>query len=147
MSVRRRLLRDEEGSILPLVFVFVAVVLALVLVTTAATSLYVDRKRLLSLADGAAVEAAEGYDLDDVTLEGDVVRPVLTDGDVRAAARAYLDDADTALDDVALAAASTPDGRSASVTVAAHWAPPVLTIVLPEGVTIRATSSARSVFR
>jgi hypothetical protein len=45
-----------------------------------------------------------------------------------------------------LDAASTPDGRSAQVTVSAIWRPPVVTLFVPEGLRIDATAVSRTVF-
>ncbi|MDO9591011.1 MAG: pilus assembly protein TadG-related protein, partial [Microcella sp.] len=65
MSPRRRMPRldprDDRGSILPLIAGFGALALAVVLLVSAATSLYLDRTRLFTLADGAALAAAESF--------------------------------------------------------------------------------------
>lgn len=47
-------------------------------------------------------------------------------------------------DDSVLVDAVTPDGSSARVTVAATWHPPVITIFVPGGVTLRATATSRT---
>ena len=49
-----RSLASDRGSIMPLTVFFAFLSLALILVVVAATSLYVERKRLFTLADGAA---------------------------------------------------------------------------------------------
>ena len=49
----RRLAARDEGSILPLILVYGMLGLALTLVVASATSLYLERKRLFTLADGA----------------------------------------------------------------------------------------------
>ena len=70
---------------------FAVVALAVVLVGSAATSLYVEHKRLLDLADRLAATAAESFSIDDVTIQSDgTVRPVLDDDSVRSSARADL---------------------------------------------------------
>lgn len=68
--------RDDRGSILPLVAGFGTLALAVVLLVSAATSLYLERTRLYTLADGAALAAAESFDLASVrpTAEG-TLRP------------------------------------------------------------------------
>lgn len=145
---RRLTLRDDRGSTLPLIAGYGALALAVVLLVTAATSLYLERKRLFTIADGAALVGAESFDLDDVrvTPEG-VLRPRLTDQQVQQGARQYLAEAPAGgLENLQLVAASTPDGLSARVTLAADWRPPVLAILLPEGLRLEVTATGRSVF-
>lgn len=143
-----RTLRDDRGSILPLVAGYGALALAVVLLVSAATSLYLERKRLFTLADGAALAAAESFDLADVRLtpEG-VLRPLLDDTSVRDAAAEYLAQAPAGgLTDLTLIAASTPDRLSAEVTLGAAWAPPLVSVFVPEGIPLQVTATGRSVF-
>ncbi len=140
--------RDDRGSILPLVAGFGALALAVVLLGSAATSLYLDRTRLVTLADGAALAAAESFDLAAVRLtpEG-VLRPRLTKPEVAVAAADYQARAPgSRLDGLRLVSATTPDGLSARVTLAAVWAPPVISIVVPEGIPLQVIATSRSVF-
>ena len=53
----RAALAADEGSTLPLVIFFGFLGLLVVLLVTAATSLYLEKKRLFTLADGAALVA------------------------------------------------------------------------------------------
>lgn len=140
--------RDDRGSILPLIAGFGALALAVVLLGSAATSLYLDRARLFTLADGAALAAAESFDLAAVRLtpEG-VLRPRLTKPEVTDAAAEYLAQApDSRLEGLRLIAATTPDGLSARVTLASVWAPPVVSIFVPGGIALQVTATSRSVF-
>lgn len=140
--------RDEEGSILPLIAVFTALAIALVLVVTAATSLYLERKRLYSIADGAALAGAESFPLDRALTAGEVPRPQLTDASVAGAARGYLDVATTSrVEQLRLERAGTDDGRTARVTLSGWWRPPVVTLFVPDGIRLEVTTTARSVFR
>lgn len=140
--------RDDRGSILPLIAGYGALALVVVLLVTAATSLYLERKRLFTLADGAALVGAESFDLDDVRLTDEgTLRPLLTDDQVLRGAQQYLDAAPAGgLEHLQLVAASSPDGLSARVTLAADWRPPVLALLLPEGVRLEVTATGRSVF-
>ena len=107
---------DDRGSILPLIAGYGALALAVVLLVTAATSLYLERKRLYTLADGAALVGAESFDLADVevTPQG-VLRPRLTDEQVVTGAQQYLAEAPVGgLENLQLVAASTPE-RSAQL--------------------------------
>ncbi|MFF2369706.1 pilus assembly protein TadG-related protein [Agromyces sp. NPDC058110] len=138
---------DDTGSTLLLTIFFGAFALVLVLVVVAASSLYLERKRLFTLADGAALAAAEAWSLDDVEVGGESLVVELDDADVRRAAADYLDAASGRFTDVELVRATSLDGRSATVTLRAVWTAPLHTEVLPLRVPIEVTTTARSVFR
>lgn len=141
-------LADEEGSTLLLTIFYGCLALVLILVVMAATSLYLERKRLFTLADGAALAGAESFALDDVSVGPHEVRPELTSADVGVAVRDYLAAAPHAgFADLTVRRAASVDGRSATVTLTSWWRPPVLTLVLPSGVPLEVTAVARSVFR
>jgi len=144
----RRTLRDDRGSTLPLIIGYAGLALVVVLLVTAATALYLERARLFTLADGAALVGAESFDLDDVTVrDGDVLRPRLTDARVREDVSAYLAAAPAdSFAALALESATTPDGLSARVTLSSYWRPPMLTLFAPEGLRLEVTATARSVF-
>ncbi|KQM15519.1 hypothetical protein ASF83_06020 [Plantibacter sp. Leaf171] len=141
-------LRTDDGSTILLTIGFAAVTLAVVLVGIAATSLYVEHKRLLGLADRLAATAAESFSIDDVVMLPDgSFRPVLDDAAVASSARATLAaEGPGTLTGVEILEAVTPDGRGAEVSLASEWRPPMLTLFVPTGVRIEATASARSVF-
>ena len=50
------------------------------------------------------------------------------------------------LNEIHIDDASSPDGTSANVTLSAYWRPPVLSLLVPEGLRIEVTAVARSVF-
>jgi uncharacterized membrane protein len=142
-----RRLRSEDGSTLLLTIFYAALCLALILLVVAATSLYLERKRLFTLADGASLVGAEAFTLDDVTPTVHGNRPLLTSPEVASAVSAYL--ADNPADhftDLQVERAMSVDGRSATVELSCYWAPPVLTLFIPKGFRIEVTSIARSVF-
>lgn len=56
-----RLKNDDDGSTMPLVIFFGFLSLVLVLLVVAASSLYLERKRLFAVADGAALSGAEAF--------------------------------------------------------------------------------------
>ena len=124
---------------------FLAVVV--ILGVMGATSLYIERKRLLTLADGAALAGAEAFDLTAVTATDDGLRAALDSSDVGAAAADYLAAAPHgSLEQLRVESAASPDGRSAEVVLSAWWRPPVLVLVLPDGIRLDVESTARSVF-
>ena len=138
--MRRR--DPEAGSTLPLLLVFFAVAASFVAVVVGATALHLERLRLLTVADGAALAAAESFAVEDVHVEGGAVVPTLHAASVVREARRYLDDASpTAFDTLTLLAATT-DGRSATVRLASVWHPPIASELLPLAVPIEVTSSA-----
>lgn len=145
----RARLNSDEGSVLILTIFYTALALLVVLVVVAASSLYLERTRLFTLADGAALEAAESFALDDVELADSAVVPRLDPVAVDSAVHRYLDDTPSAAEfaDLTIVRATTADGRSATVTLSATWRPAVLSLIVPTGFPIEVTSVARSVFR
>ncbi|MFJ6113088.1 pilus assembly protein TadG-related protein [Agrococcus sediminis] len=143
--VLRRLAREDDGSTLVLTMGFAALALALILAVTAATSMLIERRRLFTVADGAALAAAEAFALEQVRFDGTAAAPELADAAVDEAAAAWASRAAAGLDDVRVDGASA-DARSASVTVSSAWRPPVVSLFLPESIRLDVTSTARAVF-
>jgi len=142
-------LRDDEGSTLPLIAAFGALGLAIVLVAAAASSLYLERKQLFTLADGAALVGAEAFDLTDVTLDPTTGEPgvLLEPADVRRDVAAFLSgNPNGGFEGLVLEEATSRDGESATVTVSAVWRPPIVTVFFPEGIRIETTATARAIF-
>lgn len=137
---------DERGSTLLLTIFYCFLGLSIVLVVASATTLYLERKRLFTIADGAALAAAEAWALDSVQIDGDSLSIQLEDAEVRRAAADYLADAASDLDDVELVRAASDDGRSATVTLRSVWQAPIHTELVPLTVPIEVTVTARSVF-
>lgn len=141
-------LRDEEGSTLPLVAGFGALGLALVLVAAAASSLYLERKQLFTLADGAALVGAEAFELADVVVVDGTPSVELDPAEVRRDVGDFLAAAPNGgFEGLVLEEATSRDGESATVTLSAIWRPPVVTVFFPEGWRIETTATARTVFR
>ncbi|TYL50511.1 pilus assembly protein TadG-related protein [Agromyces mariniharenae] len=145
-TLRTRAARDETGSTLLLTIGYGALGLAIILVVASATTLYLERKRLFTVADGAALAAAEAWALESVRVDGGRLTLDLEDAEVQRAAGAYLSDAATDLGDVVLVSASSTDGRSATVTLRSVWRAPIHTDLVPIEVPVEVTVTARSVF-
>jgi uncharacterized membrane protein len=138
---------DDEGSTLLLTIFYGFLALVLVLLVVAASSLYLERKRLFTLADGAALVGAEAFDLRSVVVTPSGPRPVLTSPDVAAAVTSYVASTPTpGFESLRIEQAATLDGRSATVTLSAYWRPPIVSLLVPDGFPIRVTAVARSVF-
>jgi hypothetical protein len=142
-----RRLRTDDGSTLPLTIFYGFLALVLILLVVAASSLYLERKRLFSLADGAALVGSEAFPLDAVQASGGRVRPKLVTPDVAAAVRDYLAEQPAdGFESLALEKAVSADGESATVSLSAYWRPPILSLLVPQGIRVEVTTRARSVF-
>ena len=140
--------RADDGSILPLIAFYTALAVAVVLLVTAASSLYLERKRLFTLADEAALVGAESFDVAAVPLVEGRPRPTLRQHEVAGAIAEYLHGARTSrFHDLRVESATSADGRSATVVLSTFWRPPVVTLFAPEGIRIEVTAAARAVFR
>lgn len=113
------------------------------------TAVYVGHKKLLAIADSAALAAADTFDL-----AGDggstAPVPVLRSDRVGGAVRAYLDGLgpDARVGGMTIGAGTgTADGRTAQVELHGVARPPLLSIVLPEGIPVTATAHARAELR
>ena len=142
----RGLLRGETGSLLPLTMFFGFLCLVIVLLVSAASSLYLERQRLFTLADGAALAGAEGFTLSDVAPTSAGVRASLDSAEVADAVNGYLAETPHNFENLRVERAGTIDGRSSTVRLSAYWRPPVLTVLVPEGLRIEVTAVGRSVF-
>ncbi len=140
---------DDSGSTLLLTIFYGFLSLVLVLLVVAATSLYLERKRLFSLADGAALAGAESFDLAEVTRTDAGIRPKLDSAAVDTAVEEYLTTAPAAdgFESLAVTRAASNDGSSATVSLASYWRPPLVSLLVPSGVRIEVTAVGRSVFR
>jgi len=142
----KRINLEEEGSSLILIIFAGLIGLAVILGTVAATSLYIERKRLFTVADGAALAAAEAFNLDDVQVINGRASITLTSSAVRSETDHYLQLIPaTESRGVSVVSAVTNDGRSATVSLQKTWHPPVVSIFMPEGMVIDVTSTARTV--
>lgn len=138
----------EAGSTLPLVLVFFLIAVSFVAVAVGATALHLERMRLLTLADGAALAGAESFRVADVHVEGDRVVPALSSSAVGSEVRRYLGDAGPeGFDGLSVRRATTTDGTSATVVLAAVWHPPIVSGLLPLTLPIEVTSTAAARFR
>jgi hypothetical protein len=139
-------MHGERGSVLPLILVFLMIGLTAAYVLVAATSLCIERKRLLTIADAVALSASESFAAADVAFVDAELQPVLDPTKVHERALATLEDlAGASPDSVALVSASTPDGVTAAVVITGHWTPPLTHALLPSGLEITVSSDARVV--
>ena len=128
----------DEGSVLLLTLGYAVLAIAVILVGANAASLYLAQKRVDSVADAAALAGAAGFTL---VLQGGEPRAILTDAAVRSQASALVEIAGS---EVSLVSATTPDGVSARVSVAATWHPLLFSVFVPSGVPLEATATSRT---
>lgn len=155
--MRRRVDRAgrEAGQITLLSIAFAALALLLMTAVVSATSVHLERKHLLVLADDLALAAADSLDLD-AFYGGRAAAPStgavvpLTDTGVRrsvAASLGALPGTGSGLDGLQVESAGSPDGRTARVTLTAVARPALISWVTApwsDGILMRVTSSARS---
>lgn len=130
-----------------LIIGYVMLALLVSTVVMGASSLYIEHKKLLSLADGASVAAADSYTLGQVETKDGTPSAVLSGERVRSVAGDYLNrnGAFARFEGLAVTAATgTPDGSTAVVVLSAAVHPPVVNFLVPDGIRIEAASTARS---
>ena len=133
---------------LPLFGGAIIVLLVIVLGIAGASSLLVERARLYSLADGAALYASENFDPAVVSRNNAQPRAPLSSARVRESALAFLRRVPANnLDSVFLESATTPDGWHAEVTLSSLWSPPVVSDFLPSALRIRVEARAQTFLR
>lgn len=136
----------ESGHITVLLIGYVLLVLLVVTVVAAAGSLYLGQKKLLSLADGAALAAADTFVLSGGNASADP-GTLLTNQGVTHAAQNYLAEIapPTTMSGITLSAGTgAPDGHTAQVTLTGVVHPLFINFLVPEGIAITVTSTARA---
>lgn len=137
---------SEEGQITVLIVGFVLLSLLLASVVMAASTVYLEHKKLLSLADGAALTAADSFVAGDVG-GASFPSPSLVEARVLAATESYLraGNAGSRHENLAVAEGTGSEpGGTAVVVLTAVVRPPVVSFLLPDGILIEAKATARS---
>ncbi|MDE8668999.1 pilus assembly protein TadG-related protein [Pseudarthrobacter sp. H3Y2-7] len=126
---------------------YVTLALLVVSVVIGISSVYLEHKRLLSLADGASLAAADSYTLGEVGGAGGSPSAFLGSERVRNVASDFVarSPASARFDGLAVTQATgSPDGSTAVVVLSAMVHPPVVNFLVPDGIRIEAASTARS---
>lgn len=138
---------QEAGQMIVMIIGYVLLALLVVTVVIGISSVYLEHKRLLSLADGASLAAADSYTLGEVGGVGGSPSAVLGSGRVRSVAADFVarNPASDRFSELAVSAATgSPDGSTAVVVLSAEVHPPVVNFLVPDGIRIEAVSTARS---
>ncbi len=139
---------EEEGSSLILIIFAGMLCLAVILGVAGATSAYIEHKRLRGIADGAALAGAEAFSLDAVSASGSGLRTSLQSADVARAASNYVSMVSAKSSTKArISRAYTADGVSATVELTSQWVPPVISMFMPDGITLRVSSTSRTMWQ
>ncbi|GHG45395.1 hypothetical protein GCM10012320_11260 [Sinomonas cellulolyticus] len=138
---------DESGQLM--VMIIGCVVLCLLVATTvmAVSAVHIEQRKLLSAADGAAAAAADSFRIAETDSADGPPSAVLAPDRVRGVVATYLerDGALARFESLTVTSATgTPDGRTATVSLAAVARIPVANFLLPDGVPIQATANARA---
>lgn len=137
----------EEGQITVLIIGYILVSLLVVAVVTAVSAVYIEHKKLLSVADGAALSAADSFRVSGIDAEAGEPAPTLDSGSVAGAAEAYLERSGAAARFNSLSldpATGATDPRIARVVLTAVVHPPLVNFLVPSGIPIAATADARA---
>ena len=137
----------EAGQITVLIIGYILLALLLTSVVVAVSTVYIEHKKLLSMADGASVAAADSYTLGQMETKAGTPSAVLNGGRVRAVVMDYLtqNDAFTRFDGLAVEPSTgSTDGSTAVVVLSAAVHPPIVNFLVPDGIAIRAESTARA---
>ncbi|MBP2437814.1 pilus assembly protein TadG-related protein [Microbacterium amylolyticum] len=129
---------DERGSVLPLGIGYALLALAVVLVCINATSLHLSQKRLESLADAAALAAADGFRV------APTASGIGIELDEHSARRQAEEVITISPVDAHLVSVTAHGGNSARVTVRATWDSFLLSVFVPAGVDLEATATSRA---
>ncbi|MFY9636511.1 MAG: pilus assembly protein TadG-related protein [Cellulosimicrobium cellulans] len=138
---------SEEGQVIVMIIGFALLALLVVTVVIGISSVYLEHKRLLSLADGASLAAADSYTLGEVAGEGGSPSAVLGSERVRNVAADFVarSPSSARFDGLSVTGATgSPDGSTAVVVLSSVVHPPVVNFVVPDGIRIEAASTARS---
>ncbi|MFW0154422.1 pilus assembly protein TadG-related protein [Rothia sp. P6271] len=136
---------QEQGSIMLLLIGLCLVLLLIASVTAGISAVYVEHKKLQVLADRTSSAAAQ--EIRALHRGGVKPRVLLNDASVQESAQNFLRESSAYTQFEALilsspTGASTPE--TALVTLRTRVKLPLMSVVVPEGVEISATSSARS---
>lgn len=139
---------EEEGSSLILIIFSGMLGLAVILGVVGATSAYIEHKRLRGIADGAALAGAEAFPLEAVSATGSGLRTSLASADVARAASNYVSLVSVnSSTKPRISRAFTADGVSATVELSSQWVPPVISMFMPDGITLRVSSTSRTMWQ
>lgn len=136
----------DGGQVMILIVGYAVLTLLVLTVVMAVSAVYIQHKKLLSVADSAAVAASDAFGLGQVAGGSSVPTPALSNSSVKGAVAKHLEQTGAAgrFDSLAIASATgAPDGRTAHVVLSAVAHPPIINFLVPAGIEVVAVSNAR----
>ncbi|GAA1341702.1 pilus assembly protein TadG-related protein [Arthrobacter roseus] len=137
---------DESGQVMILVIGYVILTLMVLTVVMAISAVYLEHKKLLSVADSASLAASDNFGVGEVQDGTRGPAPALTKTSVQAAAAKYISDTGAAarFNELSISGQTgAPEGRTAHVVLTAVVHPPIVNYLVPAGIDIVVVSEAR----
>lgn len=137
---------DDSGQVMILVIGYVILTLMVLTVVMAISSVYLEHKKLLSVADSASLAASDNFGVGEVEDGAGGPAPALTKSSVQAATARYIAETGAAarFDGLSISAQTgAPEGRTAHVVLTAVAHPPIVNYLVPAGIDIVVVSEAR----
>lgn len=136
------MLRRDDGQLTVLVIVYAAVALGLLLVAIDVSALFLARRNLANVADGAALAGTTGVDRAALYRTGGTNGLPLSDALVVQEVARYLDDSGALLDYPGLRWTVATDGTEVTVTLLRSVTLPPHLLAVPVSATAHATAAA-----
>ena len=137
---------NQNGSITVLSIGVMALCLLLIFLGSVVHSSLLVRNRTQTVADAAALVGANAYDFGDVELIDGNPKLTLKTQKVQDAVNNYLGKVRLPKE-LQLKAVVTSGADTVAVTLGGVWHPPFVGFILPEGISIVETATARTYFR
>ncbi len=140
-------MKDEEsGQVMILAIGYVLLTLMVLSVVMAISAVYLEQKKLLSVADSASMAASDNFGVGEVHGGSGSPIPALTNSSVQKATANYIakTGASTRFNHLAISSQTgAPEGRTAHVVLTAVVHPPIINYLVPAGIDIVAVSDSR----
>lgn len=145
-AVRSRA-REDSGTVLPLMLGYTVLALVVAYVVVLSASAYLARRQLFTIADAAAIRAADAFELETVHLDA-TGRPVahLNEHSAEQVAKHYLESLPDKSDDARVTAVEI-EGDEVRVTVSVKWHLPLAAGLFPHGVDVTVTAASKVGFQ
>ena len=135
---------NERGSVLPLVAGLFALAGVFAVAVIDSTDLALTRTELQSVADAAALAAAQDVNPATATMSDGHLTFSITRSAARRDVRSYL--VASAVTGAVIRSVTVPDGRTVVVTLSRQWRAPLDSEFIPIRLSVTATARARTLF-
>ncbi|MEN9740216.1 MAG: hypothetical protein RLZ72_482 [Actinomycetota bacterium] len=135
---------NDRGSVLPLIAGLLALAGVFAVAVIDSTDLSLTRSELQSVADAAALAAAQDVNPTTATISDGHLSFAITRSAARRDVRSYLDA--SAATGTVIRSVTVPDGRTVVVTLSRQWRAPLDSDFIPIRMRVTATARARTLF-